>query len=203
MDQEHDRYMTFDGIRKQIITDPANEAVTAKGYLPLYTAGARARVALVGQAPGIKAQESGIAWNDASGVKLATWLGVTKEQLHDTELFTMLPMDFYYPGKAKTGDAPPRRGFAEKWHPPLLELMPDVRLTILIGGYAQKYYLGARAAKTLTETVRSYESYLPDFFPLVHPSPLNFRWQAKNPWFETDVIPVLRARVAAALADPV
>jgi uracil-DNA glycosylase len=195
--------MTFDEIRQQIIDDPENATSTASGILPLYTAGPGARIALVGQAPGRKAEESGIAWDDASGVKLKSWLGVSDEQFRDTDLFTILPMDFYYPGKAATGDAPPRRGFAERWHPRLLELKPDVRLTILIGGYAQKHYLGKRAAKNLTETVHGFAGYLPDFFPLVHPSPLNFRWQAKNPWFETDVLPALRARVAEALSDAV
>ena len=192
--------MGFDDIRQAIIDDPENAAATAQGILPLYTAGSAARVALVGQAPGRKAQEAGIAWDDASGVKLKSWLGVTDEQFRDTSLFAILPMDFYYPGKAATGDAPPRRGFADKWHPALLDLMPDVRLTILIGGYAQKHYLRGRAARTLTETVHAYADYLPEFFPLVHPSPLNFRWQAKNPWFETDVLPALREHVAKALA---
>jgi len=192
--------MGFDDIRQAIIDDPQNAAATARGILPLYTAGAGARVVLVGQAPGRKAQESGIAWDDASGVKLKSWLGVTDEQFRDTNLFAILPMDFYYPGKAATGDAPPRRGFADTWHPALLDLMPDVRLTILIGGYAQKHYLGGRAARNLTETVHAYADYLPEFFPLVHPSPLNFRWQAKNPWFETDVLPALREHVAEALA---
>jgi len=192
--------MGFDDIRQAIIADPENAAATARGILPLYTAGPGARVVLVGQAPGRKAQESGIAWDDASGVKLKSWLGVTDEQFRDTSLFAILPMDFYYPGKAAAGDAPPRRGFADTWHPALLDLMPDVRLTILIGGYAQKHYLGGRAARNLTETVHAYADYLPEFFPLVHPSPLNFRWQAKNPWFETDVLPALREHVAEALA---
>lgn len=192
--------MGFEEIRQQIIDDPENASATARGILPLYTAGSGARIALVGQAPGRKAEESGVAWDDASGVTLKSWLGVRDEQFRDTNLFTILPMDFYYPGKAATGDAPPRKGFADTWHPRLLELMPDVSLTILIGGYAQKHYLGKRAARNLTETVRGYAEYLPEFFPLVHPSPLNFRWQAKNPWFEVEVVPALRERVAEALA---
>lgn len=192
--------MGFEEIRQQIIDDPDNASATARGILPLYTAGSGARIALVGQAPGRKAEESGVAWDDASGVTLKSWLGVRDEQFRDTNLFTILPMDFYYPGKAATGDAPPRKGFADTWHPRLLELMPDVSLTILIGGYAQKHYLGKRAARNLTETVRGYAEYLPEFFPLVHPSPLNFRWQAKNPWFEVEVVPALRERVAEALA---
>ena len=195
--------MGFEEIRQQIIDDPDNASATARGILPLYTAGSGARIALVGQAPGRKAEESGVAWDDASGLTLKSWLGVSDEQFRDTNLFTILPMDFYYPGKAATGDAPPRKGFADTWHPRLLELMPDVSLTILIGGYAQKYYLGKRAARNLTETVRGYADYLPEFFPLVHPSPLNFRWQAKNPWFEAEVVPALRARLAEALGDGV
>jgi uracil-DNA glycosylase len=127
---------------------------------------------------------------------------VTDDEFHDPERFAIVPMDFYYPGKGATGsgDLPPRPGFAAKWHPLLLADLPDVRFTILIGAYAQKFYLGARRAKTLTETVRAWRSYRPEFFPLVHPSPLNFRWQARNPWFAAELLPELRATVAAALA---
>lgn len=191
---------TFEEIRQAIIDDPDNAEKTAQGIMPLYAAGEEARVAVIGQAPGRKAQASGIAWDDASGAKLKDWLGVTDEQFRDTRLFALLPMDFYYPGKGASGDAPPRRGFADRWHPPLLELMPGIRLTILVGGYAQKHRLASRAGANLTETVRSFRDCLPDFLPIVHPSPLNFRWQARNPWFETDVLPELKRRVAAAIA---
>ena len=109
-------------------------------------------------------------------------------------------MDFYYPGKGKSGDLPPREGFAAKWHPPLRELMPEVALTILVGRYAQEFYLGKKAHKTLTETVRHFEDYLPIYFPLVHPSPRNQLWLAKNPWFEQDLLPILQKRVKAILA---
>ena len=192
--------MTFDTIREAIVSDPANASLRALGYEPIYAAGPRARIAVIGQAPGRKAQESGIAWNDASGATLFEWLGVTAEQFRDPELFALIPMDFYYPGKGTSGDLPPRKEFARKWHPQLLELMPDIRLTLLIGGYAQAYYLAGRGARSLTDTVRSYEDYLPGIIPLVHPSPLNFRWQARNPWFQTDLIPVLRQRVKSALS---
>ncbi|MFD5215455.1 uracil-DNA glycosylase family protein [Microbacterium sp. NPDC058345] len=189
--------MSFEEIRRAIIDDAANAEMTAKGYLPLYTAGAQARIAVIGQAPGRKAQESQIAWNDASGVKLRSWLGVTEQQFHDADLFALLPMDFYYPGKGASGDLPPRKGFADRWHPPLLQLMPHIRLTVLIGRYAQAHYLGARAQRTLTDTVHAYRDYLPDVIPLVHPSPLNFRWQARNPWFETTLLPTLKQQVSA------
>ena len=191
--------MSFTSIHQAVIEDADNAAMRDLEYLPVYAAGPRARVAIIGQAPGRKAQESGIAWNDASGAKLFDWLGVTEEQFRDPDLFALLPMDFYFPGKGATGDLPPRKGFAERWHPPLLELMPDIELTVLIGSYAQSHYLAGHAQRNLTATVHAFRDYLPDVIPLVHPSPLNFRWQTRNPWFLTDVIPVLRERVGAAI----
>jgi uracil-DNA glycosylase len=192
--------MSFEAIRRAIIDDADNVALGAQGYLPLYAAGPRARIAVIGQAPGRKAQESNTAWNDASGAKLFEWLGVSESQFRDPDLFALLPMDFYYPGKGTTGDLPPRKNFAGRWHPQLLDLMPDIQLTVLIGSYAQNHYLGARAQRNLTETVRAFRDYLPDLFPVVHPSPLNFRWQARNPWFALELLPVLQRRVAEAIA---
>jgi uracil-DNA glycosylase len=190
----------FESLRTAISDDPQNAWARDLGYSPLYAAGPRARIAVVGQAPGRKAQESGIAWNDASGLKLFDWLGVTEGQFRNPDLFALLPMDFYYPGKGSTGDLPPRKDFAERWHVPLLAMMPEIRLTILIGGYAQQHYLASRGKRNLTETVHAFREYLPDFLPLVHPSPLNFRWQSRNPWFSTEVLPVVRETVIAALA---
>lgn len=192
--------MTFESIRQAILDDPANSAHRANGYLPVYAAGPRARIAVIGQAPGRKAQESGIAWNDASGNTLFDWLGVSAEQFRDPDEFALIPMDFYYPGKGNSGDLPPRKEFAPQWHPQLLAVMPDIRLTILIGGYAQAFYLHGRLERNLTETVHAFRNYLPTIIPLVHPSPLNFRWQARNPWFVSELLPELRERVAEALA---
>ncbi|MEV6283956.1 uracil-DNA glycosylase family protein [Kribbella sp. NPDC051770] len=186
-------------LRAEITNHPSNAWAVERGYEPIYTASPRSRIVVIGQAPGRLAQESRIPWNDASGVKLRQWMGVTDAQFYDPDTIALLPMDFYYPGKAAHGDLPPRPDFAPLWHPRLLALMPELRLTILIGSYAQKYYLGATAKKNLTETVRAHGEYAPERIPLVHPSPLNFRWQAKNPWFETDVLPALRTLVAAAL----
>ncbi|MFI2366719.1 uracil-DNA glycosylase family protein [Promicromonospora sp. NPDC019610] len=191
---------TLDLIRTEIVADPSNAWAAELGWEPLYSVSEGARIVLVGQAPGRKAQESGKPWNDASGVKLRSWLGVTDEQFYDPNLFAILPMDFYYPGKGASGDLPPRKDFAGRWHPRILAELPSRSLTVLVGSYAQKYYLGGRAKKSLTETVRAYREYLPETVPLVHPSPLNFRWQAKNPWFEADVVPELRTLVAGALA---
>jgi len=192
-------------LAEQIRRDPENKEYTEQGWEPVYSASPRARIVVIGQAPGRAAQESRIPWNDPSGEKLREWMGVTDEQFYNPELISLLPMDFYYPGKGAHGDNPPRKDFAQKWHPQLLDLMPDVQLILLVGAYSQKYYLngkrGPKAERNLTETVRAWESYLPKFLPLVHPSPLNFRWQAKNPWFEQEIIPALQKRVAEILKN--
>jgi len=191
--------MSMDKIRHEIMMNPMNSSFTEKGILPLFKASREARMVIVGQAPGRKAEASGVFWNDLSGDRLREWLGISREVFYTTERIAHLPMDFYYPGKAKSGDLPPRRGFAEKWHPLLLEEMPNVETIVLIGSYAQKYYLGRNREKSLTETVRNYRRYLPEYFPLVHPSPLNLGWLKKNPWFETDVLPSLRDTVSHIL----
>lgn len=185
-------------IRDEIRNHASNAWATERGYEPIYSASPRSRIVVIGQAPGKQAQESRVPWNDPSGVKLRQQLGVTDSQFYDPDTIALLPMDFYYPGKGAQGDLPPRTDFAPLWHPRILALMPAVRLTVLIGSYAQKHYLGTSAKKNLTETVRAWRDYVPDRIPLVHPSPLNFRWQAKNPWFETDVIPALQALVVNA-----
>jgi uracil-DNA glycosylase len=190
----------LDRIRAEIVAHESNAWARELGYEPLYAAAPGARIALIGQAPGRKAQESGVPWNDASGVRLRSWLGVDDAQFYDPDQFAVVPMDFYYPGKGASGDLPPRKDFAARWHRRILDELPDLRLTILVGGYAQKHYLGKRAKPSLTETVRAYEEYLPSAIPLVHPSPLNFRWQTRNPWFEAEVVPVLRSLVSGALA---
>jgi uracil-DNA glycosylase len=189
----------LDRIRAEIVAHDSNAWARELGYEPIYSVAPGARIALIGQAPGRKAQESGMPWNDASGVKLRTWLGVDDERFYDPSLFAILPMDFYYPGKGTSGDLPPRKDFADLWHKQILAELGDLGLTILVGGYAQKYYLGDRVKPSLTETVRAYAEYLPSMIPLVHPSPLNFRWQAKNPWFEAEVVPALRSSVTKAI----
>ncbi|WOO37970.1 uracil-DNA glycosylase family protein [Anaerocolumna sp. AGMB13020] len=184
--------MLFEKIKQEIITDAMNEAYTTMGIPPLFKASAEARIAIVGQAPGRKAEATQLFWNDLSGDRLREWLGISREVFYNTDRIAHLPMDFYYPGKAKSGDAPPRKGFAEKWHPRLLSEMPNIETIILIGSYAQKYYLDKKREKSLTETVRNYQKYLPEYFPLVHPSPLNLGWLKQNPWFEMEVLPVLK-----------
>lgn len=176
-------------IYNKIILDPLNKTFIEKGFSPLYQVNKDSLIVIIGQAPGIKAQQSMTLFNDKSGDTLRTWLGVTKEEFYDEKLFAILPIDFFYPGKGKTGDLPPRMSFAEKWHPLILKELKNIKLMILIGSYANKFYLKDKMEKNLTETVKNYEKYLPKYFPIVHPSPLNFRWHNKNPWFkETNVV---------------
>ncbi|GGE32561.1 uracil-DNA glycosylase family protein [Streptococcus himalayensis] len=192
--------LDLEEIRASIMADPDNQSYTEKGIQPLFQVDSRARIVIVGQAPGLKAQERSQLFADSSGERLRTWLDVDEERFYQSGQIAILPMDFYYPGKGKSGDLPPRKGFAPKWHPQLLDLLPEVELPLLIGQYAQEYYLKDRRKRTLTETVRAYEDYLPQYFPLVHPSPRNNIWQSKNPWFQVEVVSVLRDRVAKILA---
>ena len=187
-------------MEKQIKSDPRNAEYTARGIPPIFQINPGAEILIVGQAPGKKVEESGILFQDKPGEKLREWMGIDKELFYSKRI-AIMPMDFYYPGKGKTGDLPPRRFIAEEYHPEILAMMPEVRLTILIGKYSVDYYLKKRAKKNLTETVRCYQEYLPEYFSIVHPSPLNFRWQAKNPWFESEVVPELRKRVADILEN--
>ena len=145
------------------------------------------------------AQASGIPWNDLSGDNLRQWLGMTKEVFYDENKVALVPMDFYFPGSKERGDVAPRKGFAEKWHPLILENMPNIQLTILIGQYSQGLYIGTKRKKSLTETVASFEEYLPNYLPLVHPSPRNNIWLKKNPWFKEKVIPELQKIVKKIL----
>ncbi|MGV3743508.1 MAG: uracil-DNA glycosylase family protein [Burkholderiaceae bacterium] len=166
---------------------------------PVFSAGPSARLLIVGQAPGLKVQQSGIPWNDLSGQLLRTWLQLTPEQFYDERQIAIVPMGLCYPGKGRSGDLPPRPECAPLWHERLLASMPEVRLTLLIGQYAQRYYLRENAKTSLTETVAHFRDYLPRYFPLPHPSPRNRFWFTRNPWFDQDALPALRLQVKAAL----
>lgn len=185
----------FDELKQEIMADPMNQDYTDKGIEPLFSASKEAKMVIVGQAPGKKAEASRLFWNDLSGDRLREWMGISREQFYQTDQIVHLPMDFYYPGKAKTGDKPPRKAFAKKWHPKILKQMPQVKTIVLVGSHAQEFYLRKDRKRNLTETVKNYQDYLPNYLPLVHPSPLNMGWLAKNPWFEKEVVPVLKKRV--------
>ena len=155
-----------------------------------------ARLLIIGQAPGTKVQASGIPWNDASGERLRSWMGVTAEQFYDQSKVAIMPMGFCYPGKGKSGDLPPRPECAPLWHDQVLAHLPHLRLTLLIGQYAQERYLGSSRQPTLTETVRAWAEYVDrGYLPLVHPSPRNRLWLSKNPWFESEIVPELQTQV--------
>lgn len=162
------------------------------GTRPVLQASNNAQLVIIGQAPGRKVHESGIPWDDASGRQLRNWLRVDTNTFYDPEQIALIPMGFCYPGKGSSGDLPPRPECAPQWHTSVLKHMKNVKLTLLIGQYAQRYYLGNKIKDNLTETVRAYNEYLPEYLPLPHPSPRNRFWLSKNPWFEEDVLPVLR-----------
>lgn len=165
------------------------------GTRPLLAADAGSRIVVIGQAPGKRAHESGAPWNDPSGERLRDWMGVTPEQFYDPRLVALLPMGFCYPGTGQSGDLPPRPECAPLWHERMLEQMPELQLTLLIGQYAQAARLGDRVKKNLTATVQAWREYAPSVIPLPHPSPRNNRWLKQNPWFGEEVLPALRQHV--------
>jgi uracil-DNA glycosylase len=171
------------------------EAHLPLGPRPVFLVGAQARLLIVGQAPGRRVHLTGIPWNDPSGDNLRDWLGMTRAGFYDTRRVAILPTGLCFPGTGEHGDLPPRPECAPLWHPRFRAALPRIRLTLLVGQYAQAYYLGQRRKKTLTETVRAFAEYLPEYFPLPHPSPRNRLWMRRNPWFTKLVIPALRRRV--------
>lgn len=188
-------------IIQEMMEDPDNKEFKELGWRPVIQVPPTAQILVASQAPGKKAQESNKPFYDPSGKLLREWMGVTEDTFYDSGLFGIVPMDYFFPGKAKHGDNPPRKEFADKWNNRILATMPDLELIILVGNYAMKYYLGNEMKRNLTETVRNYEEYLPTYFPLVHPSPLNIGWRRRNPWFEEKVVPDLKSRVQDILQD--
>ena len=157
-----------------------------------------ARVLIIGQAPGTRVHATGIPWNDPSGDRLRDWLALDRDQFYDESRVAIVPMGFCYPGKGKSGDLPPRPECAQLWHESLLERMPQVELVLLVGSYAQSHYLG-NSRETLTERVRRWREFGPRYIPTPHPSPRNTLWLRRNPWFETEVVPEIRRKVASLL----
>lgn len=171
------------------------------GANPVLRVGKGARVLIVGQAPGVRVHESSIPWNDPSGERLRAWLEMSKGVFYDESKVAIVPMGFCYPGRGRSGDLPPRKECEELWKEPLREFLEPVPLTLLIGQYAQASYLKNKRKKNLTETVRCFREYLPQYFPLPHPSPRNTLWLKKNSWFEVVVLPALRREIFLVLEN--
>lgn len=165
---------------------------------PVLQAHAKARILIAGQAPGRRVHETGIPFDDPSGDRLREWIGIDRKTFYDPRQVAILPMAFCFPGTGKSGDLPPRPECAPAWRQPLLDIMNDIRLTLVIGQYAQAYHLGGDRKKNLTDTVRAWREY-GDAIPLPHPSPRNNIWLRKNAWFEKEVIPEVRSRVRRSL----
>jgi len=169
------------------------------GANPIFQLHPQAKLLVIGQAPGTAAHETGIAFNDPSGVRLRKWLGVSDEQFYNPELMAMMPMSFCYPGRGKSGDLPPVKVCAPLWHKKILKALPNIELTLLIGKYAQDAYLVNDEKLNLTETVKKWKQFWPEFIPLPHPSPRNNIWLKKNEWFEREVIPTLQKKIKPLL----
>lgn len=170
------------------------------GPRPVLQCHASARILIAGQAPGRKVHESGVPFQDASGDRLRSWMGISPEVFYDQRKVALLPMGFCFPGTGASGDLPPRPECAPAWRSELLSHLKNIRLTLVIGQYAQGHHL-PDAGSSVTEVVRSWRKHWPSVIPLPHPSPRNNRWLIQNPRFEAELLPVLKSRIAEALSD--
>src|ERR1039457_767781 len=194
------RYPTLAALLASVRDCRACEAHLPLGPRPVLRAGEMARILIVGQAPGARVHATGIPWDDLSGERLRAWMGVDKETFHDESRVAIIPMGYCYPGRGSGGDLPPRRECAALWLDQLLARLPRIELTLLIGQYAQRHFLGNRRKPSLPETPKDWRAYAPHFIPLPHPSPRNQPWLKQHPWFERQLVPVLPARIKALSA---
>ena len=171
------------------------------GVRPVASFSSTARLLIIGQAPGSKVHESGIPWDDASGDRLREWTGLTEGQMYDPARVALVPMGFCYPGKASGGDKPPRPECAPQWHGRILDLLPKDRLTLLVGTYAQRAYLPDTKGWTMAERIRRFREFQPEFIPLPHPAWRSTLFMRQHPWFEEDLLPIVRRRVAAMIGN--
>ena len=190
---------TLDDLLVEVRACRVCEAQLPFGPRPVVQAGESARILIVGQAPGARVHETGVPWDDPSGERLRKWMGISSQVFYDSSRVAIIPMGYCYPGRGKSGDAPPRRECATLWHDRLLARLPAIELTLLVGAHAQRHFLRGRLKSSLSETVKSWKEYAPDFIPLPHPSARNQPWLKRHPWFEAEVGPSLRARVLALI----
>ena len=190
----------LDAILKDIRACRICAAHLPHGVRPVVRASTTAKLAIVSQAPGIRVHETGLSFNDPSGDRLRGWLGIDRDTFYDESRVAIVGMAFCFPGyDANGGDKPPRRECASTWQRPLFQALPDFKLTLLVGSYAQNWHLKGRIKENMTETVRAWREYTPRYIPLPHPSWRNNAWIKKNPWFESELLPYLRRRVKAVL----
>lgn len=190
-------YPTLEALLTAVRGCRACEAHLPLGPRPVLAAAATARVLIVGQAPGLRVHQTGIPWNDASGERLRGWMGVDGALFYDASRIAIIPMGYCYPGRGNGGDKPPRPECAKLWLDLLLTHLPHIELTLLIGQYAQRHFLGSRRKRSLAETTKRWWEYAPAYLPLPHPSPRNQPWLKRHPWFERRLVPELRSRVRA------
>jgi uracil-DNA glycosylase len=190
----------LDALLKDIRACRICEAYLPHGVRPVVRASTTARLAIVSQAPGIRVHETGLSFNDPSGDRLRDWLGIDRDTFYDESRIAVVGMAFCFPGyDANGGDKPPRKECAPLWQDRLFAALPDFRLTLLVGSYAQNWHLEGRTKENMTKTVKAWREYTPRYIPLPHPSWRNNAWIRKNPWFEAELLPYLRRRVKAAL----
>jgi uracil-DNA glycosylase len=193
------RYRTFPALLAAVRACRACEAELPLGPRPVVQASRSARILLVGQAPGLRVHTTGIPWDDPSGERLRGWMGVDEGTFYDASRIAIIPMGFCYPGRGQGGDLPPRSECATLWLDQLLERLPHIELTLLIGQHAQRHFLGNRRGQSLAATVEAWRDHAPRYLPLPHPSPRNQPWFKRHPWFERELLPVLRERIATLI----
>ena len=170
-----------------------------RGPRPIFQIHPNAKILIAGQAPGSKVHTTGIPFDDPSGDRLRDWMGIDKDTFYNSKQIAILPMGFCYPGTGKSGDLPPRKECADKWRNQLLATMPKIELTLVIGQYALDWHLKKQKKKNLTETVKAWKEYWPQYLPLPHPSPRNNIWLKKNEWFEEEILPELKSSIQKQL----
>lgn len=188
-------YVTLDSLLAEVRQCRACDKSLPLGPRPILQVGESARVLIVGQAPGIRAHASGKPWDDPSGERLRMWMGLDADAFYDSSRIAIIPMGYCYPGRGNGGDLPPRPECASLWLDQLLSRLRRIELTLLIGLHAQRHFLGKRRKASLTKTTEAWREFAPEYLPLPHPSARNTPWFKRNPWFEHDVLPILRQRI--------
>ena len=193
-------HLTLEALLTAVRACNACQAHLPLGPRPILRAAATARILIVGQAPGARVHQTGIPWDDPSGERLRSWMGVSKDEFYDESRIAIIPMGYCYPGRGNGGDLPPRAECAQLWLDKLLAKMPRIELTLLIGQYAQRHFLGKQRKASLVETTKAWAQYAPRYIPLPHPSPRNTPWLQRNSGFGQELLPELRRRVEILLA---